>query len=74
MKHNTATKLGYLAFLACSAILPAALTAQQAATDPFIWLEDIDGQKSMDWVNAHNASTVAELSASPLYQSIYDRS
>jgi hypothetical protein len=58
MKHKTATKHGYLAFLSCSAILPAALTARQAATDPFIWLEDVDGTRSMDWVNAHNASRV----------------
>ena len=73
MKRNTATRLGFFTLLSCSAILPVALTAQQASADPFIWLEDIDGQRSMDWVNAHNASTVAELSALPMYQSIYDR-
>ena len=27
----------------------------------------------MDWVNSHNASTVAVLGATPLYQAIYDR-
>src|SRR5450759_1594630 len=65
-------KLGYLAALFCAVIAPVALAAQQTAADPFIWLEDIDGKRSMDWVNAHNASTVAELTASPLYQAIYD--
>jgi len=66
-------KLGYLAVLLSSATAPVVLAAQQTAADPFIWLEDVDGQRSMDWVNAHNASTVAELSALPIYQSIYDR-
>jgi prolyl oligopeptidase len=74
-----------LAVLFWSAIAPCTLTAQQngqsatapstqpTAADPFIWLEDVNGQRSMDWVNAHNASTVAELTASPVYQSIYNR-
>lgn len=38
-----------------------------------MWLEDVDAQRSMDWVNAHNASTVAELTKSPLYQPLYTR-
>ena len=46
---------------------------EEAATDPYIWLEDIDGQRSMDWVNAKNAATVAELSETPLYQPLYTR-
>src|SRR5258705_6581487 len=59
--------------LLLSAAAPRSLAAQQAESDPFIWLEDIDGRKSMDWVNAHNASTVAALGTTPLYQSIYAR-
>ena len=66
-------KLGHIAIVLCAAIAPVVLASQQTAADPFIWLEDVDGKRSMDWVNAHNASTVAELSALPLYQSIYDR-
>ena len=73
MNQNTRTSLGFLAFLSFAAVAPAILAAQQASSDPFIWLEDVNGQKSMDWVNAHNASTVAELTASPVYQSIYNR-
>ena len=73
MSRNTRTFLRFLAFLSLAAIAPATLAAQQASADPFIWLEDVNGQRSMDWVNAHNASTVAELTASPVYQSIYNR-
>jgi prolyl oligopeptidase len=73
MNNKRATSLIFSALLSCSTIFPGALAAQQAATDPFIWLEDIDGKRSMDWVNAKNAATVAELSSTPVYQPLYTR-
>jgi prolyl oligopeptidase len=52
-----------------------ALTAQQAppAADPFLWLEEVESEKAMAWVNAKNAATLAELSKSPLYASTFER-
>src|SRR5689334_20284100 len=52
----------------------ASAAAQQplSADDPYIWLEDVSGQKSMDWVNSHNAKTQAVLEADPRYQQYYD--
>ncbi|HEY6089451.1 MAG TPA: hypothetical protein VD771_06640, partial [Gemmatimonadaceae bacterium] len=73
MKSLTNGSLRLFALLLCSALAPVVSRAQQAQTDPFIWLEDIDAKRSMDWVNAKNAATVAELTASPIYQSIYAR-
>ena len=37
----------------------AAMAAQQSGSvdDPYIWLEDVSSQRSMDWVNSHNART-----------------
>ncbi len=29
--------------------------------DPFLWLEDVDSKKSMDWVNSHNESSLQTL-------------
>jgi prolyl oligopeptidase len=51
----------------------SAAGAQQAAapSDPYIWLEDVTGQRSMDWVNSHNAKTQAVLEADPRYQQYY---
>jgi prolyl oligopeptidase len=48
--------------------------AQQAAApdDPYIWLEDVSGQRSMDWVNSHNAKTQSVLEKDPRYQQYYD--
>jgi prolyl oligopeptidase len=51
-----------------------AIGAQQpsAPDDPYIWLEDVSGAKSMAWVNSHNAKTQAVLEADPRYQQYYD--
>ena len=46
MKRNAATTLS-LAILLSGAALPVAVVAQQAATDPYIWLEDIERWPSM---------------------------
>ncbi len=40
------------------AAAPAGSTA--ASDDPYLWLEDIHGEKSMDWVKAHNAVTAKQ--------------
>jgi prolyl oligopeptidase len=52
----------------------AAANAQQSAVpdDPYIWLEDVSGQRAMDWVNSHNAKTQAVLEADPRYQQYYE--
>ena len=54
-------------------LLAAAPLAARAQDDPFQWLEDVEGARSMAWVNAHNQSTLAELETHPAYRSIYDR-
>ena len=57
-----------------------ALAVQQPTTspsappdDPFVWLEDVENARSMEWVNAKNAATIAVLGEGPLYQTLYDR-
>ncbi|HXD84352.1 MAG TPA: S9 family peptidase, partial [Rudaea sp.] len=39
--------------------------ATSAAADPYLWLEDIHGAKSMDWVHAQNAITKKAFMESP---------
>src|SRR5213596_590722 len=76
--------VGLLSLLAIPSLTRVTIAAQQSppaqqsaapqlSDDPFVWLEDIDGQRSMDWVNTKNAATIAALTRSPLYQSFYDR-
>ncbi len=43
------------------------------ADDPYVWLEDVEGQKALAFVNAANAKSLGELQARPEYQPLYDR-
>jgi prolyl oligopeptidase len=40
--------------------------------DPFLWLEDVEGEKALDWVREQNARTLALLEADPRYQKLYE--
>jgi prolyl oligopeptidase len=42
-------------------------------SDPFIWLEDVESARALDWVEAKNAATVAQLTRHPSYDSIFQR-
>lgn len=44
----------------------------QADNDPFLWLENVDGAKSLEWVKAHNETTVNELRKNPAFDDIYN--
>jgi prolyl oligopeptidase len=56
---------------ACLLAATAVLAAD--AQDPFAWLEEIDGQKALEWAKAHNARTTKELEAVKEFKPIYDR-
>lgn len=40
--------------------------------DPYIWLEEVEGKKALDWVRAQNDRSLERLQADPLYQTLYD--
>ena len=40
--------------------------------DPYLWLEDVHGEKSMEWVKAQNARATAVLRSDPDFQADYD--
>src|SRR5215468_7281913 len=42
------------------------------AEDPFLWLEDVHGEKSMDWVKQQNAKALSVLAADADYRNDYD--
>jgi prolyl oligopeptidase len=41
-------------------------------TDPFLWLEDVEGDEARAWVREENARTLGLLEADPRYQGLYD--
>ena len=45
--------------------------AQTPPADPYIWLEDANGARAMDWVHAENAKTTAVLEKDPQFAGLY---
>ena len=44
-----------------------------ADKDPFLWLEEIDSEKALNWVEKHNKATVSILEKEPYFQEFYKR-
>jgi prolyl oligopeptidase len=59
-------------FLAATAMtVPTPAAAQDTTTtDRFLWLEDVEGERALAWVEERNAITLAELQAHPLFEPI----
>ena len=66
-----------LRWIACSTtllilgIMPAAEPAaaqHTTTTDPFLWLEEVEGERALTWVEDRNATTLAELQAHPWFE------
>src|SRR5437868_3275871 len=55
------------------AVAGTAAAAAQSGEDPFQWLEEVQGEKALDWARQHNAKTTAVLEARPEYKPIYAR-
>lgn len=53
--------------VAASAARAVAADTDTEATDPFVWLEDVEGEQALEWVDAHNEKTYAALTGSPLF-------
>lgn len=41
--------------------------------DPYLWLEDVEGEKALEWVEARNTESLAVLQKLPEYQPLYDK-
>ncbi|MFD4377736.1 prolyl oligopeptidase family protein [Streptomyces sp. NPDC058486] len=41
--------------------------------DPYLWLEDVDGEEALAWVTERNAETEAELAAGPGFDAFAER-
>ncbi len=64
--------IGRCAILVAVAAAPLLSAPLQAQEDPFLWLEDVEGERAMEWVLAHNAATRDAIKALPTYQTLYD--
>ena len=50
---------------------PAFATSE--ATDPYVWLEEVEGERAMEWVKAHNAHSLGVLQGDPRYETLHQQ-
>ncbi len=48
-------------------------TRAEEPADPYLWLEDVTGEKALAWVKERNAESVAELTKSPAFAALEQR-
>jgi prolyl oligopeptidase PreP (S9A serine peptidase family) len=58
-------KFRTLLFLVLAPISVTAQPTPATAADPFLWLEDVSGERSLAWAREQNAVSQRELEASP---------
>ena len=61
------------AMTAMAAMSGAASEASEAMTDPYLWLEEVDGRRAMQWVKARNRATGRTLGNGPAVQRLRTR-
>jgi prolyl oligopeptidase len=70
MKNSTLLIL-FVSFLT---LQTAALYSQeQAEEDPYLWLEEVESEKSLDWVKEQNKNSEQILTSNPLYENLQKR-
>jgi len=50
---------------------PAFATSE--ASDPYVWLEDVEGERAMAWVKDHNAHSLGVLQGDPRYEPLHQQ-
>lgn len=56
--------------LAAASVSGHAQEQKTVANDPYAWLEDVEGQKQLDWVRAQNAKAEAEIASTPAFKEL----
>jgi len=77
MRRAFVLLIGSFAAAAALAVINMNLAAAAAGesksmVDPYLWLEDIHGEKALDWVKQQNTRSLAILKSDPRYQPDYD--
>lgn len=47
--------------------------ATSDATDPYLWLEEVEGDRAMEWVKAHNETSLGTLQGDPRYETLHQQ-
>jgi prolyl oligopeptidase len=63
---------GIIAGVAMALATGTAISATDVAEDAYLWLEDVHGEKALDWVRGENAIALKLLKSDADYQADYD--
>ena len=55
------------------AVLMTMQTASPDTTDPYLWLEDVTGDRALAWVKQQNAESTTELASTPEFAALDER-
>ena len=61
------------AFLVFSSVTSPASAQTADPADPYIWLEDVHGEKALAWAKQENDRTLGELQGDARYKPMYDQ-
>ena len=70
MKNATLLIL-FVSFLVVNTTL--LYSQEQTAEDPYLWLEEVESEKSLDWVKEQNKNSEQILTSNPLYENLQKR-
>lgn len=48
------------------------IAAYATKSDPYLWLEEVEGEKALSWVKSQNEQSLTQLKAHKSYQDVYD--
>lgn len=73
MVTQRTSRLPVLVFLCCLVSFGGGVNVSAADQDPFLWLEDVTGEKQLAWAKQRNSESMAELTASSEFESLQGR-
>ncbi|MEM9496040.1 MAG: prolyl oligopeptidase family serine peptidase [Pseudomonadota bacterium] len=63
--------IGKKTILAAASMVVASGATVQAQEDPYLWLEEVEGERALDWVRAQNDASLGELEGDPRFDALY---
>lgn len=70
MKNRLIVSLLALLLVSCAADKKVSKNVSDQGSDQFLWLEDVGGEKQLDWVRQRNEKSIDYISASPLFEKL----
>lgn len=61
-----------IAVLVLASGVPASTPAFAEEDDPYLWLEEVEGEAALDWVRSQNARSLEVLESDPRFQPMYE--